>query len=130
MNVLNPKQKRFVNFFNGDAKDAALKAGYSKSCANVTGCRLMKQKKITDAIRNRLDQKDAPLIATRKDRQVFWSKVMNDSTESMMNRLRAAELLGKSEADFTDKLEHSGNMKFEHLLEIAKEVESGRLSAN
>ena len=45
-------------------------------------------------------------------RQEFWTKVMNDPDEDMKNRLRAAELLGKSEADFLDRIkDESGPRK-------------------
>ena len=33
---------------------------------------------------------------------------MNDDNQKMADRLRAAELLGKSQADFIDRHEHSG----------------------
>jgi hypothetical protein len=33
---------------------------------------------------------------------------MNDPVVEMKDRLKAAELLGKSQADFTEKLEHTG----------------------
>ena len=35
---------------------------------------------------------------------------MNDEVEDMKNRLRASELLGKSQADFIEKVEHSGTL--------------------
>jgi hypothetical protein len=43
-------------------------------------------------------------IANRSERQQFWSKVVDDSDASMPDRLRASELLGRSEADFTDNI--------------------------
>lgn len=44
-------------------------------------------------------------IATREDRQSFWTEVMRDKLEKMVDRLRASELLGKSQADFVDRME-------------------------
>lgn len=48
-------------------------------------------------------------IATRSERQSFWTKVQNGEIESasMADRLRASELLGRSEADFTDNITNS-----------------------
>jgi hypothetical protein len=43
---------------------------------------------------------------TRQQRQQFWSKVAGDESQEMKDRLRASELLGKSEADFTENLSH------------------------
>ena len=47
-----------------------------------------------------------PVIATRDERQKFWTDVMNSSSEEMRDRLKASELLGKSEADFTENRNH------------------------
>ena len=52
----------------------------------------------------RLDAKTRQAsIASRKIRQEFWTNVMQ-TAPSMADRLRASELLGRSEADFTDNL--------------------------
>jgi len=42
-------------------------------------------------------------VATRRERQVFWTKTMMDKREKMNERLRASELLGKSELDFGEQ---------------------------
>ncbi|MCD6150032.1 terminase small subunit [bacterium] len=42
-------------------------------------------------------------VATRRERQVFWTKTMMDKEEKMSDRLRASELLGKSELDFGEQ---------------------------
>ena len=65
-------------------------------------------------------------IATREQRQAFWSDVMFGNVKqkvvvvvdgqdvevevpySMRERLKASELLGRSEADFIDRHQHSG----------------------
>ena len=39
-------------------------------------------------------------VKSRKQRQEFWTDMMDDEDASRMDRLRASELLGKSEADF------------------------------
>lgn len=39
----------------------------------------------------------------RDERKKFWSEVM-DTAEKTGDRLKASELLGRSEADFTDKI--------------------------
>lgn len=41
-------------------------------------------------------------IATKRERQIFWTNTMMDKKESIGDRLRASELLGKAEKDFVD----------------------------
>ena len=43
------------------------------------------------------------LIATRQERQMLWTDIMRDSEAEKELRLKASQLLGKSEADFIDK---------------------------
>ena len=49
-------------------------------------------------------------IATRVQRQQFWTEVMKNPEASLADRLRASELLGKSEADFVAKVQHEGTV--------------------
>ena len=44
-------------------------------------------------------------IASRKERQVFWTQTMLDEKQEMSTRLRASELLGKSFGDFVERKE-------------------------
>lgn len=39
-------------------------------------------------------------VKSREERQEFWTETMDDETVNRRDRLRASELLGKSEADF------------------------------
>ena len=97
------KQQRFIDCYAGDIKEAAEKAEISYGYAR----NLMTKSDILEAIRNRQETEVRPMtIADRQERQTFWTQTMNDDEQSMSNRLRASELLGKSEADFTDKIKH------------------------
>lgn len=107
---LSAKQLLFVEAYNGNATEAALKAGYSPKTAESQGCRLLKNVKVAEAIRARQDKAIAPLVASRQDRQKFWTGVMNDKFEKMPDRLKASELLGKSEGDFLERVNHSGSI--------------------
>ena len=60
---------------------------------------------IKDTIKARETQRLAPTIATRQERQEFWTSVLRNEEEAMKNRLKAAELLGKSEGDFLERVE-------------------------
>ena len=105
MRELTDKQQKFIDCYDGDIKDAAKKAGISYEYAR----RLVTKGHILKAIRNRIDNEIRPtMIASRQERQKFWSEIMKDKTQTMKDRLRASELLGKSEMDFPNKVEMGG----------------------
>lgn len=43
-------------------------------------------------------------VVDREGRQMFWTSVMADPTMPLKERLKASELLGRSEGDFVDRL--------------------------
>lgn len=93
------KQQRFIDAYDGDIKKAAKKAKITYQYAR----RLATKSNILAAIKHRQDTEIRPkTIMTRQQRQQFWSEVANDENVEMKDRLRASELLGKSEADFVD----------------------------
>lgn len=103
---LTARQLKFIDLYDGNGTDAARKSGY-KGSDNVlaqTARGLLRNPQIVNSIKERHDKAKAPLIAKRKQRQRFWTKVMGDPTEKMKDRLKASELLGKSEADFTENV--------------------------
>ena len=106
---MNQRQQLFVNEYLVDLNctQAAIRAGYSSRTAYSQGQRLLKNAEVSQAIDTAMTERRNKLIATREQRQAFWSSVMNDTGEDMRNRLKASELLGKSEADFTDKIQSS-----------------------
>ena len=60
---------------------------------------------ILKAVKEREKANLAGKIANRQARQEFWTCIMNDSMQFMRDRLKASELLGKSEADFKERIE-------------------------
>lgn len=102
---LNAKRQAFVDAWEGNATAAALAAGYSPKTAYSQGQRLSKIVEVQEAIKAREAQRLAPTIATRQERQEFWTSVLRNEEEAMKNRLKAAELLGKSEGDFLERVE-------------------------
>lgn len=105
---LNSKQKAFAEFYDGNGTEAAVKAGYSAKTAAFQASRLLKNVKVQAIIENRERRESRKRIANRHQRQEFWTGVMDDKKADMKDRLKASELLGKSECDFTDRVEHSG----------------------
>ena len=102
---MNQKQELFVHEYllDGNATRAAQAAGYSKRTAYSIGQENLKKPEIRQAIDAAMTEKKNQLIATREQRQQFWTAVMNDGEQDMKHRLRASELLGKSFGDFTEK---------------------------
>lgn len=115
INGLSVMQQRFVNFYNGNATEAALKAGYSKRSAYSQGQRLLKKDEIKRAVQGREAKKSTAGIWDREQRQRFWSDVASGivADTTMADRLRASELLGKSCADFVDR----------HMLKITDDLD-------
>ncbi len=102
--ALSPQQRRFVEVFDGNATAAALAAGYAPNSAASQGARLLKNAKVAAAVRERETKEIKPLIASRQARQEFWTKTMQNDSEDIRNRLKASELLGRSEGDFLERL--------------------------
>ena len=102
---LTTKQQAFVDAYTGNATDAARKAGYqgSENTLAQAGKANLRNPHIIEAIEKRRAPVTAGRIATRAERQAFWTATMNDVELDYSHRLRAAELLGKSEADFVDR---------------------------
>ena len=104
MKKLTVRQARFVECYDGNGAEAARQAGYSERWAASNLDKLLKNTAIRAAIREREKERTSSLIATREQRQRFWTSVMNDEDIDLRDRLRASELLGKSEGDFLEKM--------------------------
>ena len=106
---LSAVRKHFCREYcvNGHNATQAYKTAYpdSKSGWDAHGARLIGNDSIKQEIA-RLETKsiaDNDLkIKTRLERQAFWSDMMDEKDASRMDKLRASELLGKSQADFID----------------------------
>lgn len=120
---LTPQQRMFVRAYDGNGKKAALAAGCTTKSAEVTASRWLRLSKVRDAIHQREEYRDRGLVAKRQERQEFWSELMRSSTTKDSDRLRAAELLGKSEADFTEKHEVKGEFTLRDLILETKAAE-------
>ena len=117
--TLTVKQQAFVDAYNGNTKAAAKAAGLSQGyCARL----MMDVSKrnaepsalaVQTAIRDRQDHERRSRVATRLQRQQFWTKMMDDATEKASDRLQASMLLGKSEADFVDVVQSEHTMRLQ-----------------
>ena len=105
---LSVKQRRFIEAYEGNATAAAIAAGYSPKNARNTGARMLTKANIRAALRDREEERSALIIATREERQAFWTEIMRDENTMIMAKLKASELLAKSEGDFLDRHELTG----------------------
>lgn len=123
---LTPKQRKFIAFYCGNGIEAARKAGYQGNDATLGAVAYenLRKPQVAKAIKARGDIDIEPLIATRTNRQKFWAKVMNNAKTSMRDRLKASELLGKSEADFIDVQKQAGPIVEKVIIVSEAEVEA------
>lgn len=120
--ALNPRQRAFVAAYAGDGAAAARAAGYAPGVAKTTAYKLLRHPEIAVAIRSKDEAMiaaataRAPDVLTRQERQKFLSDVIRDVDAEMKDRLKALELLGRSEGDFLERVEHSGALTLEQLV--------------
>lgn len=121
---LTQKQRKFVEAYAGNATEAARLAGYTGTpdSLRVMASRLLANVHISEALATRETKAVNKLIASREERQAFWTNAMRGAEESadFAGRLKASELLGKSEADFIDRTEHSGELTI-RILEVPED---------
>jgi len=115
---LTEKQRRFVEAYMGaaagNATEAARLAGYEgdDSTIRAIASQNLTKLNIREAIESRIDSD--PLVATRFDRQRFWTRVMlgkeldGEEPPAMRDRLKAASDLAKAQGDFVERVEVSG----------------------
>lgn len=104
---LTLRQERFIQLYEGDATAAARAAGYKAASAPAMqkqAHKLIHTPAIAEAIRLREERRMSSKIASREARQQMWTDTMNDPIQTMANRLKASELLGKSSGDFIDRV--------------------------
>lgn len=120
---LTLKQRKFIAAYDGNATDAARKAGYKGNDVTLQAVASENLRKplIAAALKGRTDKQVASVIANREERQKFWTDAMRGLREDV-DPLRASELLAKSDGDFIEKVEVSGQLTLESavLLAVAK----------
>lgn len=143
--TLTKKHRLFVEAYAGDVISAMLAAGFEGVPAylQAKGDELLANPLIQEAIkeRSRYMAKTFKNIADREERQALLTAWMRNEDpyrveekdangapiprgnlpESM--RVKALELLGKSEGDFVDNVHHTGSLTFAELVGKSYEVE-------
>lgn len=133
--AMTAKQKRFCDEYLVDlnATQAAIRAGYSEKNANNIASENLAKPNIKKYISDRMAEKESELIATQDEVLRYLTSVLRDNTDSETivieglgegmskarktrikpsekDKLKAAELLGKRYALFTEKVEQAVDM--------------------
>lgn len=132
---LTLKQKAFANYYIelGNATEAAIKAGYNEKSARFVGSENLTKPNIKNYIDERIKEIESERIAKAEEVLAFLSSSLrgdvleevvaseSDSSGgikpiilkkqlSAKDRIKAAELLGKRYALFTEKVDLEGNI--------------------
>lgn len=113
---LTQKNKIYADVYCGDsaaaAKIAGISEGYARQLVMSTSAPSVRPAAIAvqERIRERELTEVRPEVANRHERQRFWANMMRDEEIPNADRLRASELLGKSEADFVDVVKGADSM--------------------
>ena len=130
---LSPKMKLFADEYliSLNARDAAIKAGYSAKTATEQGYRVLHSPKVEEYIKERMAEKEKSLIADQDEILRYLTSVVRGESRSEVvviegcglgesqarkiqkapdekERTKAAELLGKRYALFNDKVKLDG----------------------
>jgi phage terminase small subunit len=100
---LRAKQRKFIEYYNGEPIKTAIAAGYKSPKRAANG--LLKNNLVVEKLREREAREPDPLVADRIERQRFFTKIMRDDNESTHNRTKAAIQLGKMNGDYIIKHE-------------------------
>ena len=117
MDKLTPKEEMFCTLVavEGMSQRQAYREAYdtkaSDEVVDVSASRLSKNPKLTLRLQELRTALVSPSIADRQERLELWSGIARDDEERTGDRLRATELLGKSQGDFIERTE-SMNLNF------------------
>lgn len=129
---LTPKQLAFADYYIelGNATEAAIKAGYSQKTAKEIGAQNLTKLNIKSYIDERMEQISSNRIASATEVMETLTSILRgeataatlrgvgegaqvideDMPPTMAERIKAAELIGKRFAMWTDKQEISGTV--------------------
>ena len=121
MSTLNDRQRAFADYYieSLNAEQSAIRAGYSEKYARGNAHKLVANSCIKNYIEERMKEIESDRIAKAEEVLAFLS---TESIEGMIkpvilkkqlsakDRIKAAELLGKRYALFTQKVDLEGNV--------------------
>ncbi len=116
---LTEKQKAFADYYveTLNATEAALKAGYSENTAGAIGHENLNKPKIRKYMKAMMEDKENERIASQNEVLEYLTETMRNNTEQTKERTKAANLLGKRYALFTDVVENKGEVNIKVTIE-------------
>ena len=110
---LNARQKAFCEYYvaSGNATESARKAGYSEKTANRIASENLSKLDIKKYIEELNKKAKDSRIMSMLEIKEFWSEAIKNSDNKMADRLKASELLAKTNGAFLEKVEVSGEIK-------------------
>lgn len=110
---MTDKQKLFVTEYIKDrnATKAAIAAGYSEKTAGQAASRLLKDVKIREAVNKPFENRINKNIADAAEIREFFTSTMRNKKATNGDRIKSAELLGKTCGIFTENLDVNVNSK-------------------
>ena len=99
---MNEKRERFCREYaaSGNATQAAINAGYSRKTAKSQGQRLLTFVDVQAYIEELTEAARSEKIADIAKIQEFWTAIFQDATAKTADRLKASELLARSQGAF------------------------------
>ena len=143
---LTLKQRMFCDEYiiSGNIYQSAVKAGYSKAYAKGNASKLMENVSIKSYIADRMAELDSQKIAKQDEVLAYLTSIMrgleteqtlrgmgdgyqeiDDIEVSAKDRIKAAELLGKRYAMWTEKQEVTGDIAVTFIDDIGSELDDG-----
>lgn len=106
------RQKLFCEYYVacGNATESAIKAGYSKRTARSIGQRLLQNVDIQNYIKELNEKNRTERMADMQEIKEFWTSTLRDKKAKMQDRIKASELLAKTEGAFLEKVEIKGEI--------------------
>ena len=115
---MNAKQERFCLAYAecGSATQAAIESGYSPRTARKQGSRLLTNVDIMQRIRELSRELHSGKIASVASVQAFWTEVLKDAGAKMPDRLKASELLARSQGAFLEPVPYEEELSSDEII--------------
>lgn len=113
---LTVKQKAFTDLYiqTGNATQSYIDAGYKASkrnIAEVEGHKLLRNPKIISYLDEVNSVLNSDSIADMKEVKEFWTTTMRTPFIDRKDRLKASEMIARTNGAFLERIEHTGNVK-------------------
>jgi phage terminase small subunit len=106
---LTERQQAFADYYitSGNATESYMKAYEVEKIkiAEASSSRLLRNVKVKEYIDERNNAIKNDRIADMKEVKEFWSNTMRNKENDLKDRIKASELIGKTNAAFIDKVE-------------------------